>query len=187
SVREYIQINNPYILFVGVWMSHKNIFRLIDSYKKVLEHYPDLKLVITGKYQTGYSDLESYIGENNLDGHVIFPGFVPDNLLPALYAEAKLMAFPSLYEGYGLPPLEAQACGTPVVASNVSSMPELLKDTAEYVNPEAVEDISRGILAILEDSEYEEQLRERGLKNAALFRVEDTAKAHIRAYENALQ
>ncbi len=187
KVREYMHLSNPYILFVGVWMSHKNIFRLIDAFEKVLSQYPSFKLVITGRYQEGYSDVKAYVQEKNLTGNVMFPGFIPDELLPAAYADATLMAFPSLYEGYGLPPLEAQACGTPVVSSNVSSMPELLKNSAEYVNPEYIDDIARGINAVVRNPAYARLLRDRGLRNAAHYRTQQTALEHIRVYENALQ
>ena len=186
KVREYINTKNNYILFVGVWMSHKNIFRLIDAFEMVLGAHPDTTLVITGKYQDGYSDLIGYVKGKNLEKHILFPGFVPDDLLPALYREASLMAFPSLYEGYGLPPLEAQACGTPVIASNVSSMPELLQKSAGYVNPESTHDIARGISAILGDDNYANTLRLLGRQNAERFQAVSTAVAHIRAYENAL-
>lgn len=187
KVREYIKVTNPYILFVGVWMSHKNIFRLLDAFALVQQQYPDMQLVITGKYQDGYSDLMGYVQEKGLPTRVVFPGFVPDDLLVALYAEAALMAFPSLYEGYGLPPLEAQACGVPVVASNISSMPELLRKSAEYVNPESVHDIARGISAVLSDPLYAQELRSLGKANSGRFQTADTARAHIRVYENALQ
>ncbi len=186
KVREHINIKHKYVLFVGVWMSHKNIFRLIDAFEVVLKSHPDTKLVITGKYQEGYSDLTGYVQEKNLANHIVFPGFVPDELLPALYAEASLMAFPSLYEGYGLPPLEAQACGTPVTASNVSSMPELLQKSAQYVNPESVHDIARGMSAVLEHDDYAHSLKLLGRQNTERFQTASTAAAHIRAYENAL-
>jgi glycosyltransferase involved in cell wall biosynthesis len=187
KLREYLNFKNPYILFVGVWMSHKNIFRLLDAFEIVSKKYPDTKLVITGKYEQGYSNLVGYVQSKNLENSVIFPGFVADELLPALYAEAELMIFPSLYEGYGLPPLEAQACGTAVVSSNVSSMPELLKSTVEYVSPEHVHDIARGIIRVLDDFKYASELRQRGMQNAEQYRTKLTAEEHIRAYENALQ
>lgn len=187
KLREYLHYNGKYIVFVGVWMSHKNIFRLIDAFASVIASDPNLKLVITGKYQQGYSDLVGYVKRNSLEGAVLFPGFVPDELLPALYAEAAAMVFPSLYEGYGLPPLEAAACGTPVVASNVSSMPELLQGGAEYVNPESVEDITHGIRAVITDSLYASRLADEGRRIAGQYHMNTMAKAHIRTYENALQ
>ena len=187
SVRAYIKIKTPYIVFVGVWMSHKNIFRLIDAFALVHKNHPDLSLVITGKYQDGYSDLLRYVGEKGLAPQVIFPGFVPDELLPALYAESAGMAFPSLYEGYGLPPLEAQACGAPVIASNVSSMPELLRDSVEYVNPESIGDIARGIKKVVNDDAYAQKVRTAGLRNVERYSTVRMAKEHIRVYENALQ
>lgn len=177
----------PYLLYVGVWMSHKNLVRLLQAFEVVRIRYPEMRLVITGKPVPGYSNLLQYVQEHGLEKNVIFPGFVPAALLPALYANASLLVLPSLYEGFGLPPLEAAACGTPIVASNVSSMPELLQDTAEYVNPESVEDISRGIMAVLTDPKYAGKLVAKGLAKSREYRWEMTAQQHIRVYENALQ
>lgn len=178
--------NTPYVLSVGVWMSHKNLVRLLAAFQIVLAEHPDMQLVITGKIVPGYSDLVQYVREHRLEKSVLFPGFVPQSLLPSLYAQASVFVFPSLYEGFGLPPLEAAACGTPIVASNVSSIPELLGDAAEYVNPESIEDIARGIILVLSDSQYAGQLVARGLAMSRQYRWGRAAQEHIRVYENAI-
>lgn len=167
-------------------MSHKNLLRLMAAYEKVRAIHPEVALVITGKPVPGYSNLIQYVRKHNLEKDIIFPGFVPHALLPALYAEATALVFPSLYEGFGLPPLEAMACGTPVVASNVSSMPELLADNAEYINPESVEDIARGILRVIEDTEYAQRLSIKGRQHARQFSWDIAAKKHIEVYKKAL-
>lgn len=179
--------NKPYLLYVGVWMSHKNLVRLLDAFRIVRTRYPDFQLVITGKPVPGYSNLIQYVRECQLESHVLFPGFVPQPLLPALYAQAEALVFPSLYEGFGLPPLEALASGTPVVSSNVSSMPDLLLDAAQYVNPESAEDIARGILAVISDPVYAGALVSRGLSVCRAYSWDTAAFEHIRAYETALQ
>lgn len=190
-VRQKLQLllgtAKPYLLYVGVWMSHKNLLRLLEAFAIVLQQYPEMQLVITGKPVPGYSNLIQYVREHRLEKSVLFPGFVPHSLLSALYAQASALAFPSLYEGFGLPPLEAAACGTPVITSNVSSIPELLGDAAQYVNPESVDDIARGIIAVLADPLYAGKLVAKGFAQSRQYRWENAAKQHIRTYETALQ
>ena len=167
-------------------MSHKNLTRLLDAYRIVQNVHPDIALVITGMPVPGYSNLLQYVHDYRLEKDIFFPGFVPHALLPALYAQACGFVFPSLYEGFGLPPLEAMACGTPVVASNVSSMPELLGDAAEYVNPEDTSDIARGILRILGDRDYAQELAQRGKIQAYKYRWALAAAQHVKTYQNAV-
>lgn len=185
--RQKIQLllgtDRPYFLFVGVWMSHKNLVRLLDAYQLVRKQYPEFKLVITGKPVPGYSNLISYVRESNLEKEVIFPGFVPHPLLPALYAQSTALVFPSLYEGFGLPPLEAMSCGAPVVASNVSSLPELLGDAVEYVNPESTSDIARGMLKVIRNPEYAKQRVMLGKSHVLPYTWRRAATEHIRVYE----
>ncbi len=187
KLRLLLGTDKSYVLYVGVWMSHKNLVRLLQAFEMVRVQYPEMQLVITGKPVPGYSNLIQYVQEHGLEKNVVFPGFVPASLLPALYANASLLVLPSLYEGFGLPPLEAAACGTPVVTSNVSSMPELVRDAAQYVNPESVEDISRGIITALSDPQYAGRLVAKGLARSREYRWETTAREHIRTYETALQ
>ncbi|MFH1354127.1 MAG: glycosyltransferase family 1 protein [bacterium] len=145
-VRLVLGTQDPYLLYVGVWMNHKNLPRLLAAYKLLLKKRPNLKLVLTGRARMGDVDVLNIAKKLKLDSDkIIYPGFVPQKLLPALYAEAACLVLPSLYEGFGLPALEAMACGIPVVASNVSSLPEILGQGAEYVNPEYTPGIAAGI------------------------------------------
>ncbi len=185
KVRLLIGTDRPFFLFVGVWMSHKNLVRLLDAYLIVRKQFPDAALVITGNPVPGYSNLIQHVQRHKLENDVIFPGFVPHPLLPALYAESSALIFPSLYEGFGLPPLEAMLCGAPVVASNVSSIPELLGDMAEYVNPESVSDIARGMVSILQYPEHAKQRATKAQKHACSYRWEDAAREHILVYEGS--
>ncbi|MEK7500239.1 MAG: glycosyltransferase, partial [Patescibacteria group bacterium] len=141
----------------------------------------------TGKPVPGYSNLIAYVQEHALQSDVLFPGFVPHELLPALYAESTAFVFPSLYEGFGLPPIEAMMCGAPVIASNSSSLPELLGNAVEYINPESVEDIARGMIKISEDPVYAQSLSTYGKKHAQQYQWQQAAKEHIRVYEKALE
>lgn len=142
--------NNPYLLYVGVWMRHKNLWRLLQAFALLRSSHPQLHLVLTGRAKGGYSAVEKWVQELGLQASVHLVGFVEHGDLPALYAGATVFVFPSLYEGFGLPALEAAASGVPVVASNVSSLPEVMGEGAVYVNPEDEADIARGIERALE-------------------------------------
>jgi glycosyltransferase involved in cell wall biosynthesis len=148
--RILLGFREPYVLYVGVWMGHKNLPRLLAGFAQVLERHPYLRLVMTGRPRPGYVEVDRLARNVGLDNDkVIFLDFVSHELLPALYQQAECLLVPSLYEGFGLPGLEAVALGTPVVASNVSSLPEVLGDAAIYVNPEYVPSIAMGIERVL--------------------------------------
>lgn len=172
-----------YLLYVGVWMNHKNLRRLLEAFALVRRTYPDLKLVMTGQPVPAYSPVLKEAERLGLTDHIIFPGFVPHEVLPAVYAGAAAFVFPSLYEGFGLPPLEAAACGVPVVISNVSSLPEIMGEAAEYVNPEDERDIARGIIRVLADRGYRQALIEKGKLRAQAFSWQTCAAETLKLYE----
>lgn len=177
---------DPYLLYVGVWMSHKNLHRLLAAFAGILKSYPNVKLVLTGKPKPGYDDVLRQTRQLNIERQVIFAGFVPHELLPAIYAEATCFVLPSLYEGFGLPALEAAAAGVPVVASNVASLPEVMADAALYVNPEDVGSIARGIEQVLKDGDTRTALVAAGKKRVKKFNWLTAAKSHLAVYEAAL-
>ncbi len=185
KARLLLGTDRPFLLFVGVWMSHKNLTRLLDAYRIVKQLHPEIALVITGKPVPGYANLLQYVQEYRLEKDIFFPGFVPHELLASLYSISRAFVFPSLYEGFGLPPLEAMACGVPVVASNVSSIPEVLGNAAEYVNPEHAGDIARGIRRVLESDSYANELIRRGSIQAAKYRWDAAAREHAAVYQEA--
>lgn len=152
KVRMLLDTREQYLLVVGVWMAHKNIPRILAAFEQVRETYPRLKLVITGRPRPGYVNVVQRARRLGILEHIIFPGHVSESLLPALYAEAAALVFPSLYEGFGLPALEAAACGTPAVVSNVSSFPEVMRGAAQYVNPESEGSIAAGIVRTLQSA-----------------------------------
>jgi glycosyltransferase involved in cell wall biosynthesis len=168
-------------------MSHKNLKRLMQSFVVLKKYYPNLKLVLTGKPVPGYINMTKVVGLLGIEKSVLFPGYVPQQLLPALYAEAACFVFPSLYEGFGLPPLEAAACGVPVVASSVSSVPEVMAKAAEYVNPEYVPDIVRGVRRVLDDQQYRRQLVISGQHRARQFSWKACAEQTQEVYRQVLQ
>ena len=135
-VRQRYQLDHPFVLYVGNIKPHKNIERLIDAFGRARSQCPDdLKLVIIGDEISKYPALRQSVHKHKLDKHVRFLGFQPMETLAAFYRLARAFVFPSLYEGFGLPPLEAMACGAPVVTSNVSSLPEVAGGAALLVDP----------------------------------------------------
>jgi len=157
----------PYILSVGTVQPRKNYVRLVEAFASL--DRPDLKLVIAGGKGWLDDPLYQTIADLGLNERVHLIGFAADADLPALYSGAEVFVFPSLYEGFGLPPLEAMACGTPVVASNVSSVPEVVGDAGLPVDPASVEAIQGAIEQALDDQSLRASLRERGIKQAKLF------------------
>jgi glycosyltransferase involved in cell wall biosynthesis len=155
----------PYLLCVSNRKEHKNEFRLVEAFAKAAIA-DSIRLVFTGRPET---NLVHRIDRYRLAERIVFLGGVPEAKLPSVYRGAKALVFPSLYEGFGLPVLEAMACGTLVVTSNVTAMPETAGDAALLVDPRSVEEIAQAIERIVEDEALRQQLRERGLEQAATF------------------
>jgi glycosyltransferase involved in cell wall biosynthesis len=162
-VRERYLLNSPFILYAGNIKPHKNIDRLIEAYsilrRRGVEH---AKLIIAGEEISKYPALRRLVHRFQLHQHVRFFGFVPEATLAALYRLASVFVFPSLYEGFGLPPLEAMAAGAPVVTSNVSSLPEVVGDAALLVDPMDAGAIAEAIGRVLGDQGLRDELVRRG-------------------------
>jgi glycosyltransferase involved in cell wall biosynthesis len=156
----------PYLLCVSNRKRHKNEFRVIEAFAKA-RIAARMHLVFTGKCT---AELKDYIDRYNVGSRVRFVGMVPDAQMPSLYRSAEALIFPSLYEGFGLPLLEAMACGTPAVTANSSALPEVAGDAALLVDPTSVEQITRAIEQLVHDGALREELREKGLARAAKFR-----------------
>ncbi len=175
KVRKHYNLNKPYILFIGSLNPRKNLERLIQAFDK-MKNETDLphELVIAGGLGWKFDESEVFKDVKAKDAiHSI--GYVSDEYKAALYSAAELFAFPTLYEGFGIPVIEAQQCGTAVLTSNVSSLPEVGGDAAEYVNPYDVDDISAEMTKLLKDNEYREALVEKGYLNAKQFSWERSA------------
>jgi glycosyltransferase involved in cell wall biosynthesis len=169
-VRERFQLNDPFVLYTGNIKPHKNVERLIDAFYRLRRGGPDnLRLLIIGDEISKYPTLRRAVHRYMLHKHVRFLGFVPDRTLAVLYRLAAVFAFPSLYEGFGLPPLEAMASGTPVVTSNVSSLPEVVGDAAVLIDPYDPDAIAAGLRRVLEDEDLRADLRARGYRRAREF------------------
>ncbi|MBI4476470.1 MAG: glycosyltransferase family 4 protein [Acidobacteria bacterium] len=163
-VRERYQLHERFILYVGNIKPHKNLVRLIEAFHRLRRHeFEHMKLLIIGDEISKYPALRRAVHRHHLHKYVRFLGFVPLETLAVLYRLAGVFVFPSLYEGFGLPPLEAMASGTPVVTSNVSSLPEVVGDAAILVDPHDPDAIADGMRRALTDPELRADLRARGL------------------------
>ncbi len=169
-VRERFQLDQRFVLYAGTIKPHKNLVRLIEAFAQLRKgEFEELKLLIIGDEISKLPALRRAVHSYKLHKHVRFLGFLPDETLAALYRLASLFVFPSLYEGFGLPPLEAMASGTPVVTSNVSSLPEVAGDAAVLVDPYDVSSIVEGMRRVLSDSALANELRRKGLIRARDF------------------
>ena len=188
QLKRRFQLGGRVVLFVGNIKPHKNVERLIDAFARVRESTgrDDLTLVVVGDEVSKYQGLRRAIHRHDVRNHVRFFGFVPEKTLLGLYKIADVFVFPSLYEGFGLPPLEAMANGTPVVTSNVSSLPEVVGDAALTVDPYDVAAIAAATHRILTEPELHAELRAKGLARAKLFSWERAVKDIHRVYEDAM-
>lgn len=171
-------ITKPYLLYIGAAYPHKNLERLLRVFKK-LNQNKQYQLVLVGRDDYFYQRLKEIAKP---DPDIIFTGFVSDSELAALYQQALLYVFPSLYEGFGLPALEAQAHGLPVVAAKSSSLPEVLKESAIYFEPEKEGDLLQKIRLVLEDKDLRQKLKASGLENIKRFSWEKMVKETRAAY-----
>jgi glycosyltransferase involved in cell wall biosynthesis len=187
-VRERYQIRGRFVLFAGNVKPHKNLERLIRAFSVVREQggHGDLQLLLIGDDVSRYGALRRAVEKTGLRQDVRFFGFVPPRTLAALYRMAAVFAFPSLYEGFGLPPLEAMSCGTPVVTSRMSALPEVVDQAALLVDPYQVDDIALGISRVLDDAHLRGQLIEKGLARARSFSWERSVRAIHAGYLKAL-
>jgi len=175
-----------YFLFVGSVEERKNLRRLLQACARLWAAGEKRPLAVVGARRWKYSKILQTVQDLALESHVLFTGHVPDADLPALYGGADLFVFPSLYEGFGLPPLEAMACGTPVVTSNTSSLPEVVGDAAITVDPYDVEALAESMHRVLSDPDLADDLRQRGLERAAGFTWEQTARKTVEVYREVL-
>jgi glycosyltransferase involved in cell wall biosynthesis len=191
QVLERYQLKDPFVLYSGKIRPHKNVHRLIEAFvvlKNELgdsDRYRNLKLIIIGDELSKHQYLRLTVIRSGAQQDVRFFGFVPYPILRVFYQSAELFAFPSLYEGFGLPPLEAMANRAPVLASNTSSLPEVLEDAALLVNPENVFDIARGMKLILSDDVVRQRLIQKGLEQVAKFSWKLAAEKVLERYQFA--
>jgi glycosyltransferase involved in cell wall biosynthesis len=188
-VRERYRLDAPFVLYAGNITPHKNLDRLIEAFHTPRQD-PDLghvKLLIIGDEISKYATLRRAVHKYKLHKHVRFFGFVPDKTLAVLYRLARVFVFPSLYEGFGLPPLEAMASGTPVITSDVSSLPEVVGDAALLIDPLDTNAIADAIRRVLMDSGLHAELRQKGLKRVHEFSWDRSVRRVREIYEEVLR
>ena len=178
---EDIGIEKPYIFYIGRLEKKKNTPALIEAYAFLKEKHKDIKhkLLLVGNASYGYDETKYMIREFDLVDDVIIPGWLEEDIIPYLYNGASLFVFPSKYEGFGIPILEAMACGTPVIASNSSSIPEVAGKAAQYFNPDFSLSIAEVMYKTLTNDELRKTMIDSGFKQAAKFSWEKCAKSTL--------
>lgn len=180
NMRTALNLPKIYALYVGSNKPHKNLLRLIDAWARI---DTDAVLLITGVWDARYPHAKQLVAHRGLRERVLFRHNIPETALPALIGGARLFVFPSVHEGFGLPPLEAMACGTPVVCAHTSSLPEVVGDAAFVFDPFNVSDIADTMAHVLNNANLRFQLHTKGLQQAQLFSWERTARETMAVYE----
>ncbi len=179
------ELPQNFILYLGTLEPRKNLKNLIKAFDNLEES--NKKLVIAGGKGWLYKDIFSLVREKKLENDIIFTGYVDKEDIVPLYNAATLFVYPSLYEGFGLPPLEAMACGTPVITSNVSSLPEVVGDAAITVDPKNINELSEAISNVLSNEDLQNEIIQRGIERAKLFTWENAAIETVKVYEEVLE
>lgn len=186
EIQKKYKTSGDYLLHVSTIEPRKNLPFLVRAYALAVREGIDTKLVITGKKGWYYDSLFKLVEDLQLQDKVIFTGYVEDQDMPALYSGAKAFVFPSLYEGFGLPPLEAMACGTPVISSSTSSMPEVIGNAGILISPKDERLWAKNIIKVLKDRGLALTMSGWGLRQAKKFSWEATAKKTIEVYQKVL-
>jgi glycosyltransferase involved in cell wall biosynthesis len=187
-IAQRYQVNYPFLLYAGAIRPHKNVVRIIEAFSALKNElakerrFADLKLIIIGDDLSSHPRLRRTVVSGGVQNDVRFLGFVPIEVLRIFYDVAKVFVFPSLYEGFGLPPLEAMAHGTPVVTSNTSSLPEVVGSAALTVNPENVFEIRNALHQALVDSELRDRMKRLGYEQAQRFSWESSVARILEIY-----
>jgi len=179
-------LDKPYILYVGSERPRKNLGRLFEAFAKLKNEFPEIKLVkvgVSGRSEKYRRNVMRKLGSLGITQDVIFVDYTSELDLAYYYSSAKLLAYPSLYEGFGLPPLEAMACGCPVITSNTSSLPEVMGEAGIMVNPYDTDNLAQAMRQVLTNSELRDDMIRKGLKQSKKFSWEKTARQTMEVYE----
>ncbi len=189
KITEKYSLPNKFVLYVGLWRPHKNVHGLIEAFHELLQQPScphDLGLVLVGPNDNFETHVQKRIDQLGLNNNVMSVGFVPDDDLRIIYSLAMFLVMPSFYEGFGLPVLEAMACGTPVIASSTTSLPEVVGTAGLLVNPSKSDTITEAMLLLLSNEELRHKLSIEGINRAHHFTWKKTADKTTKIYEDAL-
>ncbi|GAA0744100.1 glycosyltransferase family 1 protein [Clostridium oceanicum] len=184
TAKNKYNITKPYILYLGGFSARKNVKSLILAFSKIYNKLnKEYQLVIVGSKKDRAPYLEKLTSTFKIKSNIIFTGFVPEDDLPILYNGSDAFVYPSLYEGFGLPLLEAMSCATPIITSNVSSIPEVVSDSALLIDPSNLDDLSNSIEKLINNSALQKTLSEKGYARSKLFSWEKTASSTFEVYK----
>lgn len=182
-LKQRFDIDYPYILYVGGFSPRKNLIRLIKAFNLIKDKLRGIHLVIPGKFSRSFDEVCALVSNLNIANYVHFISFVEVELMPYIYNGAMIFVYPSLYEGFGLPPLEAMACGIPTIASSTTSMPEILKDAVLYINPYSEENMAEKMLMLIYNENLKKELSYKGYNLAISYSWERTISKTMDIYK----
>lgn len=186
-VRQRLGVGPEFILFVGTVEPRKNLMTLVRAFERIVKTHARVQLVIAGQEGWLSSELMTYLDASEIRDRVVFTGHLSDDDLRALYSSCRVFVYPSLYEGFGLPLLEAMVCGAPVVTSNVGSIVETVGDAARLVSPTDADELAHAFTTLLDDAREREHLSALGIAHAKKFSWERTAAATWDLYQKVLK
>ena len=186
KIKSKYRLPDKFVLYIGVLEPRKNLPTLVRAFKTLTERGGAHTLVIVGRKGWMYDELFRTIASLGLAERVIFTGYAPEEDLPLLYNAADVFVYPSFYEGFGLPVLEAMACGAPVITSNISSMPEIVGNAGILVNPYHADELADAMLRLIQNGDLRKRLARRGIERAKSFSWERAAQTTLAVYEHAV-
>lgn len=186
ETKNKLKLPDKFILYVGTFEPRKNLGRLLEAFILVRRRF-NYKLVILGKREWDSDILFDIVKQNHLKNDVVFTGYVEEEDIRSVYSLASVLAFPSLHEGFGIPVIEAMACGVPVLTSNVSALPEVAGDAAILVDPYSIDSIANGLIAILSDEKLRYSLIYKGFERIKVFNKKESAKAIVESYQKVFR
>ncbi|MDP4143476.1 MAG: glycosyltransferase family 1 protein [Bacillota bacterium] len=186
-INQHYSIQGDFILYVGGFSPRKNIIGTIEAFANLLQRLKkDIKLVVAGRKGKSYDIYIKKAQELGVENNVIFPGFIAMEHMPYLYSAAELLVYPSFYEGFGLPPIEAMACGVPVIASNTTSVPEVVDNSAILIDPQNADDICEAMYRVLSDERLYKELKVKGFSRASSLSWEKTSIETLEVYKKIM-
>lgn len=182
TLRTQFNIDFPYLLYVGNLTKRKNIELALRGFAQIHTQFPDVRFVVVGPSTFRQTPVGAIAESLGIADKVVVTGAVPDAALPVIYSAAEVFVFPSFYEGFGLPVVEAMACGTPVITSNATSLPEVVGDAGFMVDPNSVDEMVTALTRVLNDPQLRQTMREKGLERTKQFTWKRTAQQTIEVY-----